>query len=324
MADILKSMNNKALASMMAQAAPQVVNAIKTASARTGVDFAYLMEKAGAESSFNAKAKAKGSSATGLFQFIESTWLKMVKDHGHKYGLGSYADKIDARGRVTDPALRREILEMRKDPETSAFMAAEFAAENQQYLQRHLGADAQIGHTELYLAHFLGAGGAAGFLKAMKDNPLMAAADLFPKAARVNRAVFYDSKTGAPRTLAGIYEFFDRKFESTPGVPAPAMVADQKKFVPVPPRSPAAAVAMSPTIEVTGQSELMMQQAMLELLSGNQEKDEKDMADTDRRPAPVFTAGNETVFGGRKTLMADPVNLMILAQAPERIPQYNR
>lgn len=204
-----------------------VYAAIKNAAAKTGVNFTYLMEKAAAESGFDPNAKARTSSATGLFQFIESTWLRMVKDHGDKYGLSSYADKISDDGRVTDSKARREILSLRKDPEIASLMAAEFAQGNHDYLARHVGG--KIGKTELYMAHFLGAGGASGFLNAMKKNPNMAAADLFPKEARANRNVFYDSKTGAPKSLREIHATFERKFGTDPlstGQPSIMTAAD--------------------------------------------------------------------------------------------------
>jgi hypothetical protein len=189
-----------------------VYHAIKNAASKTGVNFTYLMEKAAVESSFDKNAKAPTSSATGLYQFIESTWLKMVKDHGDKYGLEKYADKISDNGTVKSRKDRNEILALRKDPEIASLMAAEFDSGNYAQLKENVGGD--IGSTELYLAHFLGAGGASGFLNAMKKSPNMAAADIFPDAARSNRNVFYDGRTGAPRTMKQVYAFFDNKFQS--------------------------------------------------------------------------------------------------------------
>lgn len=190
-----------------------VYNAIKNAAAKTGVNFTYLVEKAAAESSFDTNAKSRTSSATGLYQFIESTWLTMVKNHGDKYGLEKYAQKIDDNGRVADPKARKEILNLRKDPEIASLMAAEFDTGNYNRLKENVGGD--IGSTELYMAHFLGAGGATGFLNAMKKSPNMVAADIFPKEARANRNVFYDSKTGQPRSLKQVYAMFDQKFKGS-------------------------------------------------------------------------------------------------------------
>ncbi len=190
-----------------------VYNAIQKAANATGVNFTYLMEKAAVESGFDPDAKARSSSATGLFQFIESTWLKMVKTHGDKYGLEKYADKISNNGNVASRKDRNEILALRKDPEVASYMAAEFATDNYNTLKDRVGGN--IGSTELYMAHFLGASGASGFLNAMKKSPNMAAADIFPKEARANRNVFFDSKTGAPRTMKQVYAYFDRKFDDT-------------------------------------------------------------------------------------------------------------
>lgn len=206
------AINNNALAAMARQAGPQVTAAIRQASLKTGVDFAYLMEKAAAESSFKSSARAATSSASGLYQFIESTWLQMVERYGDKHGLGHYAAQIDTRGRVADPALRREILALRDDPALASLMAGEFASENRRSLIAAGIPAEDIGPTELYLAHFLGAGAASAFLTSMKENPLTPAADLFPRAAKANKNVFYNNTTQEARSLSSIYAHFDRKF----------------------------------------------------------------------------------------------------------------
>ena len=51
----------------------EVVDAIRDASKRSGVDFKFMLAKAQTESSFDPSAKARTSSASGLYQFIEST-----------------------------------------------------------------------------------------------------------------------------------------------------------------------------------------------------------------------------------------------------------
>ena len=196
---------------MLASAPGRVVRAIQKASAHTGVNFAYLVQQAQAESSFNPGIKAKTSSASGLYQFIESTWLNMVKKHGDKYGMGTLADKIGDNGKVMNKAVKKEILALRNDPEKASAMAAEFARENEQFLKTHWGGD--VGSTELYFAHFLGAGQASAFLKARDENPLQSAAYIFPEAAKANRTIFYDTATGRPKTMGEVYAFFDKKFD---------------------------------------------------------------------------------------------------------------
>ena len=190
----------------------QVLSAVREASSRTGVDFGYMLAKAATESAFQPDARAATSNATGLYQFINSTWLSMVRNHGHDYGLGHYADRISigpgGRPSVADPALRREILDLRYDPRLNALMAAEYALENRNHLARNVGGP--IGSTELYMAHFLGAHGAERFLNALRETPGASGARMFPAAAAANRPVFYD-RGGQERSLDEIHRFFDRR-----------------------------------------------------------------------------------------------------------------
>lgn len=194
-----------------------VHQAIYNAASATGVDFNYLFNQARVESSLNPDAKARTSSATGLYQFIEQSWLGVVAKHGDDHGLGWAASAItrgsDGRYRVADPAMRSAILDLRRDPNASAAMAAEFASDNRDYLERRLGRDVES--VDLYLAHFLGAGGAAKFLRGHDATPDAAAADLFPAAARTNRAVFYN-RDGSARSLSEVRERFARKIEGNP------------------------------------------------------------------------------------------------------------
>ncbi len=191
-----------------------IQTAIATASRKTGVDFNYLLGQAQVESGMRADARAGTSSATGLYQFIEQSWLGVIKDHGAEHGLGWAADSIrrTASGRfvVSDGATRQAILEMRKDPATAALMAAEHAADNKSAIEERLGRPAT--GTDLYMAHFLGQGGAARFLSAMEQDPGCSGASLFPAAARANRNIFY-APGGQPRSLSDIYARFAGKLD---------------------------------------------------------------------------------------------------------------
>ncbi|NQX94714.1 MAG: transglycosylase SLT domain-containing protein, partial [Erythrobacter sp.] len=71
-----------------------VEQAIANAARSTSVEFDYLVAQAQVESAMNPRAQAPTSSASGLFQFIESTWLNTVKRHGERFGLGEIADQI--------------------------------------------------------------------------------------------------------------------------------------------------------------------------------------------------------------------------------------
>lgn len=204
----IKTLSN--IVERWAGAAPGVVRAIQNASTRTGVSFDYLMNKARQESSFNPAAKAKTSSATGLFQFIDATWLQAVKTYGDQFGLGDLAAKISSDGKVADSGTRQKILSLREDPTTAANLTAAMTKDNADFLSTSLGG--KVGENELYMAHFMGLGGANKFLKARMENPFQPAADLFPAAASANKNVFYDA-SGRKRSLDQVYDFFASKFD---------------------------------------------------------------------------------------------------------------
>lgn len=204
-------------------AAARVQSAIASAASRTGVDFGYLLGQAKLESGLNASAKAGTSSASGLYQFIEQSWLAVVKKHGAEHGLGWAANSIErsASGKLTvgDPATRQAILGLRNDPEASSLMAAAYAGDNKAALETSLGRAAT--GTDLYMAHFLGLGGARHFLQSMASDPGASGAALFPQAAAANRNVFFDGD-GNARSLSQIYQRFAGKLD---GAGAPTSLA---------------------------------------------------------------------------------------------------
>lgn len=172
--------------------------AIAIAAQKTGVDFDYLLAQARLESGLDPHAKARTSSATGLYQFIDSTWLRTVDRHGERLGLGAAGDAIKTvggRSVVSDSSARNAIMAMRLDPGASALMAGALANENRAVLAGVLGREADP--TELYMAHFLGAGGASKFLRQLATDPQMSAAAILPEAASANRPIFFHAKGGA-------------------------------------------------------------------------------------------------------------------------------
>src|SRR5215813_4957846 len=186
--------------------ATRVTSAIRDAAKATGAGFEYLLNTALRESNLNPDAKAKSSSATGLFQFIDQTWLGTMKQSGAGLGYGKYADAISktesGRYVVNDPAMRQEIFALRKDPIANSLMAGAFANSNAKVLTERLGRKPTDG--ELYMAHFLGASGASRFIRAAEANPNGKAASFFPRAAQANNSIFYD-KSGQARSLKQVY-----------------------------------------------------------------------------------------------------------------------
>jgi hypothetical protein len=195
---------------------PQNVReALQRAAASTGVDFSMLAETARRESGYNASAKAGTSSATGLFQFIESTWLDMVRKYGAEHGVGSLASRISVSGgraQVSDAQTRKAILDLRYDPELSARMAGELARENATSLRSQLGRDASAG--ELYAAHVMGPAGAARLIEAAERGAPNAAA-LFPREAAANKGLFYVD--GSPRSAAQLLKRLDLDADASMG-----------------------------------------------------------------------------------------------------------
>lgn len=174
--------------------------AIAGAALATGVDFGYLMAQARLESSLDPSARARTSSASGLYQFTGDTWLRTLDKHGADHGLGWASDMIEG-GSVRDPAARAQLLAMRFDPQVAALMAGELANDNSAYLSGVLGR--QPDHAELYLAHFFGADGAGKFLTALSNDPSQSAASILPAAAASNRSTFYGAG-GAARSVGEV------------------------------------------------------------------------------------------------------------------------
>ncbi|QEL21724.1 hypothetical protein FQV39_03380 [Bosea sp. F3-2] len=118
-----------------APVAPSDIHGVITQAAdRYGISHNYALRVAHIESRFDPNAINGGSRATGLFQFIPSTW--------QSYGQGQSA----------------------RDPAANADAFGRFTVANRDYLRRSLGRDPTEG--EMYLAHQQGAGGAAKLLAA--------------------------------------------------------------------------------------------------------------------------------------------------------------
>ena len=123
----------------------------------TGVDPAYMMALADKESSLLPDSKARTSSAQGLFQFIEGTWLEVLRRYGPKHGYAAQAEairRVQGRPVVADPRQREAILSLRRDPYLSALMAGEMINTHRQTLSGQVARDPSF--AELYMAHFLG------------------------------------------------------------------------------------------------------------------------------------------------------------------------
>ena len=185
----------------------RVAGAIKQAASTTGTSFEYLLTTAKMESDFNPTAGASTSSAHGLFQFIDQTWLGTVKEAGAQLGYGKYADAITKSSSgsysVSDPAARTAIMKLRDDPAAASSMAAVLTQSNSFKLTGKIGR--RPTDSELYMAHFMGVGGAAKLITNAEDNPQASAARLFPNAAAANRSIFYDRSGQRAQRLRSLF-----------------------------------------------------------------------------------------------------------------------
>ncbi len=154
---------------------------IQDAANTVGVDPGTLFAMAKAESSFDPTARASKGSAQGLFQINDSTWKYLVGKYGKQYGV-TMGD--------------------RNDPAKNALMAAAYAKENGEILNK---ANLPATPSNLYLSHFLGSADAQRFLETLRDNPDADAVALFPKAAANNNAIFFD-QAGNHRSIGEVYE----------------------------------------------------------------------------------------------------------------------
>jgi len=226
------------------RAATAVTNAIRSAASQTGTSFNYLLATAKIESDLDPNLTMKSSSASGLFQFIDQTWLGTLKQAGPAFGYGDYANAISRNSSghysVDDPDMRRQIMKLRNDPSANAVMAGVLTQQNAAALSRRIGRPPT--ESELYIAHFFGAGGAGKLIQLADSSPQASAAEAFPSAAHANRSIFYD-RQGSPRSMQGVYSELVRRFKVASDGPAATLAS--AAVMPMPAQQ--AAVAARPS-----------------------------------------------------------------------------
>jgi len=180
-----------------------LVEMIVRAGRVVGADPTLLMAVADKESSFSTAVQAKTSSATGLYQFIEQTWLGVIFEFGRKHGLAAEAALIARNGRqfvIADANERQRVLDLRREPYLSALLAGEMLKRDTLRLEKAMGRHLTGG--EIYLIHFLGPDAAQTFIETMEETPGASAAALLPRPAEANRPIFYAQSGGETKTLS--------------------------------------------------------------------------------------------------------------------------
>jgi hypothetical protein len=233
-------------------AEPAVAGAIRSAANATGTNFEYLLATAKVESGLNPHASARTSSARGLFQFIDTTWLSTLKQAGPALGYGKYAAAIQDNGNghfsVSDPQMRQKIFALRGDPAVNAAMAGAFTRANATSLASKLGRQPSEG--ELYMAHFLGANGASKLISAAANRPNAPAAAIFSRAAAANRSIFYDAQ-GNAKSTSQVYAALSGRYDTARATLGPAFASLQSTPAGVAPLTPSSrSAAVTPLSNV--------------------------------------------------------------------------
>lgn len=154
---------------------------IADAATKVGVDPTVMQVIAAQESGLNPNSKAKTSSATGLFQFINSTWKGMTSQYGAKYGLSPSSSPTD--------------------PEANALMGAQLMKVSLDNLKK-----VKPNPTPLdgYMSHFLGTGGGPKMTAALEKSPNAPATNFASEGqVKANKSLFYSN--GQPVSVQGLY-----------------------------------------------------------------------------------------------------------------------
>jgi hypothetical protein len=187
-----------------------LVQTIVRAAATVRTDPVLLMAVADKESSFLTEVQARTSSATGLYQFIERTWLQVMREFGAQHGFAREAGLIGEDNAVADAAERARILDLRRDPSLAALMAGEMLKRDATRIAARIGRELTLGET--YLAHFLGPDDAERFMAKVVEEPKAEAAALLPKPAKANRPIFYErvgKRKARSLTVAQVHDKFE-------------------------------------------------------------------------------------------------------------------
>ncbi len=194
------------------------VASIYKASLKSGVDFELLLLKAIMESDLGHYNVATGSTARGLFQYIEPTWLVLMKRYGANLGYAHYADAISFAGRTGIPYIKNknkyleaEILALRHDQDMSAMIKALQIQEETQTLRNYK--KGRVSATDHYISHMLGLSLARELYDLRRKNSIIAVARLnkaaMREAARLNKPFFYDGKRAL--TAREVYAKFEAR-----------------------------------------------------------------------------------------------------------------
>ena len=185
---------NQVLVSKQMRVPRWLAETVVRAAQATNTDPASMLALADQGASLLPNRKAQTSSAQGVFRFIESTWLEVLRRFGPKHGYAAEAAAIyivQGQPVVSDNKQREAILNLRRDPYLSALMTGEMINTHRQILAGKVARDPSF--AELYMAHFLGVQGANRFVELLRDRPGTSAQGV-RAAAKADRSLFVASR----------------------------------------------------------------------------------------------------------------------------------
>ena len=198
----------------------EIIDTLHRTSKKTGVDFDLLIVTAMIESDLGRMTISSSSSARGIYQFIEPTWLVLMKRYGERIGYKAYADMIEINKETRQPqithggvVMRQKILDLRYNTRIAALIKAHQIKDEERVLRSFKnGQDINI--TDHYIAHMLGLSLARTFYQLKQSESVIILSNLknrkFHEAITLNKSFFYDSN-GAGLSASDAYGQFEKK-----------------------------------------------------------------------------------------------------------------
>lgn len=199
---------------------PALIDNIYSAANTAKINVELLLIKAMIESDLGRITVSKTSTARGVFQYIEPTWLVLMKRYGAIIGYEQQANAITINAQTLNPEVkegsafnREEILDLRYNAHISALIKSYQIRDESKSLAFYKNSD-NINATDHYIAHMLGLPRARSFYEHLGTNSGIILAtsktDPFTQAAKFNPAFFYDHKGNALSANGAYQKFHDK------------------------------------------------------------------------------------------------------------------
>jgi hypothetical protein len=227
-------------------------------------------------------------------------------------------------------------MKLRDDPDAASAMAGVLSQSNSFKLTGKIGR--RPTDNELYMAHFMGVGGAAKLISNAEDNPKASAARLFPNAAAANRSIFYERGTGRARSVSEVYSVLTTRYAAAANAKdtrtafaalgdAPSRVAAANATTPV--AAPVASMDTSAFLSAIPDSRKVTpvtasQGTQLKTASlPQQEPMFRSLFQAGDRPQPISPAVQELWANPARTTVASAANHTPEVRAPGRLDLFS-